>query len=64
MIQSRMIGDARITRVLEYSGPTHPPEFLFPEIAKAERDAGIAAQAGWLASDHYVPHMDRFIVTI
>ncbi len=64
MIQSRMIGNARVTRVVEYSGPTHAPEFLFPEISKAERDAGIAAQAGWMAPHHYVPHMDRFVVTI
>jgi len=59
-----MIGDARVTRVVEYSGPTHAPEFLFPEISKAERDAGIAAQASWMAPHHYVPHMDRFVVTI
>ncbi len=64
MIQSRMIGDARVTRVLEYSGPTHAPEFLFPEVPKAERDAQLAAHAGWLTPDHYVPHMDRLIVTI
>jgi len=64
MIQSRMIGDAKVTRVLEYSGPTHAPEFLFPEVPKAERDAQVAAHAHWLAPSHYVPHMDRFIVTI
>jgi len=64
MIFSRQIGAARVTNVIEYSGPTHAPEFLFPEISKAERDAGIAANASWLASHHYVPHMDRFIVTI
>jgi glyoxylase-like metal-dependent hydrolase (beta-lactamase superfamily II) len=64
MIQSRMIGDARVTRVVEYSGPTHAPEFLFPEVPKPERDAGIAAQRHWLAPHHYVPHMDRFVVTI
>ena len=64
MIQSRMIGDAKVTRVVEYSGPTHAPEFLFPEISKAERDAGIATQVPWLAPHHYVPHMDRFVVTI
>lgn len=64
MIHSRMIGDARVTNVIEYTGPTHPPEFLFPEISKAERDASIAANASWLAPHHYVPHMDRFIVTI
>jgi glyoxylase-like metal-dependent hydrolase (beta-lactamase superfamily II) len=64
MIQSRMIGAARVTRVLEYSGPTHPPEFLFPDIAKAERDAALTAHAAWLAPHHYVPHMDRLVVTI
>ncbi len=64
MIQSRMIGDARVTRVLEYSGPTHPPEFLFPEIPKTERDAVLRANQSWMAPHHYVPHMDRLIVTI
>lgn len=64
MLQSRMIGAAKVTRVLEYSGPTHAPEFLFPEVAKAERDAGIAAQSRWLAPHHHVPAMDRFVVTI
>lgn len=64
MLQSRMIGGARVTRVLEYSGPTHAPEFLFPEIPKAERDAAIAANLSWLAPHHYVAGMDRFIVTI
>jgi glyoxylase-like metal-dependent hydrolase (beta-lactamase superfamily II) len=64
MIQSRMIGSARVTRVVEYSGPTHAPEFLFPEVPKPERDAGLAAHAVWLAPHHYVPHMDRLVVTI
>ena len=64
MLQSRMIGDAKITRVVEYSGPTHPPEFLFPEVPRDERDAGLAAHAHWLAPHHFVPPMDRLIVTI
>lgn len=64
MIQTRMIGDARVTRVLEYSGPTHAPEFLFPEVPRDERDRAIAAASAWLAPQHYVPHMDRFVVTI
>ena len=64
MLHTRMIGDARVSSVIEYTGPTHAPDFLFPEIAKAERDAGIAAQRHWLAPNHYVPAMDRFIVTI
>lgn len=64
MLHTRMIGDARVCSVIEYSGPTHPPDFLFPEIPKAERDAQLAANAAWLAPNHYVPHMDRLIVTI
>src|SRR4051794_10714519 len=64
MIHHHSIGDARITGVIEYSGPTHPPDFLYPEVAKAERDAVLGANASWLAPNHYVPHMDRLIVTI
>ena len=60
MIQSRQIGDARVTRVLEYFGPTHDPAFLFPDLPQAELDA----EAAWLAPHHYVPHMNRLIVTI
>lgn len=60
MIQSRMIGDARVTRVLEYSAPTHDPAFLFPDLPQAELDAA----AAWLAPHHYVPAMNRLIVTI
>jgi glyoxylase-like metal-dependent hydrolase (beta-lactamase superfamily II) len=64
MIHHHTIGDARITGVIEYSGPTHPPDFLYPAVDKAERDAVLKANAGWLAPNHYVPHMDRLIVTI
>jgi glyoxylase-like metal-dependent hydrolase (beta-lactamase superfamily II) len=64
MIHHHTIGDARITGVVEYSGPTHAPDFLYPAIDKAERDAVLKANAGWLAPNHYVPHMDRLIVTI
>ena len=55
MIHHHAIGDARITGVIEYSGPTHPPEFLYPGVEKAERDAVLAANASWLAPNHYVP---------
>jgi glyoxylase-like metal-dependent hydrolase (beta-lactamase superfamily II) len=64
MIHHHAIGDARITGVVEYSGPTHPPEFLYSAVDKAERDAVLKENAGWLAPNHYVPHMDRLIVTI
>ncbi len=64
MIHHHTIGDARITGVIEYSGPTHAPDFLYPAVPKAERDAVLKANASWLAPNHYVPHMDRLIVTI
>ena len=64
MIHHHSIGDARIVGVVEYSGPTHDPAFLYPDIGKAERDAALQANASWLAPNHYVPHMDRLIVTI
>ncbi len=50
--------------MIEYSGPTHDPAFLYPDIDKAERDAALEANTSWLAPNHYVPHMDRLIVTI
>ena len=64
MIHNHTIGDARVTGVIEYSGPTHDPAFLYPAVDKAERDAVLQANASWLAPNHYVPHMDRLIVTI
>jgi glyoxylase-like metal-dependent hydrolase (beta-lactamase superfamily II) len=64
MIHTRKIGDATITHVAEYSGPTHPPEMLFSGIEKSARDAALQAATPWLAPNHYVPHMDRLIVTI
>ena len=55
MIQSRMIGAARVTCVMEYSGPTHAPDFLFPEVPADARAAAISASRSWLAPNHYVP---------
>ena len=64
MIHDHAIGDAKITGVIEYSGPTHAPEFLYPAVDKAERDAVLKANASWLAPHHYAPNIDRLIVTI
>lgn len=64
MIHHHSIGDARITGVIEYSGPTHDPAFLYPGIEKAERDAVLKANASWLAPNHYATAIDRLIVTI
>lgn len=59
MFQSRTVGEAVITRVLEYSGPTHEPTFLFPRFEPSEIDRN-----PWLVPDHWVPRMGRFIVTL
>ena len=60
MMQARRIGDARITRILEYAAPTHDPAFLFPDLPQADLDR----QGAWLAPHHYIAHMNRLIVTI
>src|SRR3954471_9094721 len=64
VIHHHAIGDAKITGVIEYSGPTHAPEFLYPAVDKAERDAVLKANASWLAPNHYAPNIDRLIVTV
>ena len=60
MMQTRRVGDATITRILEYAAPTHDPAFLFPELPQAELDR----LAPTLAPHHYIPAMNRLIVTI
>src|SRR6186997_3430051 len=57
MIHHHTIGDAKITGVIEYSGPTHAPEFLYPAVDKAERDAVLKANASWLAPNHHAPNI-------
>lgn len=59
-MQTRMIGNVQVTRILEYAAPTHDPAFLFPDLPQAE----LNQSAAWLAPGHYIPHMNRLIVTI
>ncbi|MBS7697223.1 MULTISPECIES: MBL fold metallo-hydrolase [unclassified Chelatococcus] len=60
LCQSYRFGDLRITRVLEMSGPTHDPAFLFPDLPAIALDG----EAGWLAPHHYQPSTNRLVVTI
>lgn len=46
--------------MLEYFGPTHAPDYLFPDLPQAELDR----RAEWLAPNHYIAPMNRLIVTI
>lgn len=59
-MQTRRLGDARITRVLEYSAPTHDPAVLLPDLSQEKLDA----EAHWLAPQHYIAQMNRLIITI
>ncbi|MCY1378284.1 hypothetical protein D9M69_659030 [compost metagenome] len=60
MMQSRMIGDIKVTRILEYAGPTHDPAFLFPQM-----DGQVLEEHRELmAPNHWIPHMNKLIVTI
>ncbi len=60
MIQSRMIGDAKVTRVLEYTGPTHSPAFLLPEMPQET----LQANGSWMAPNHWVPAMNKLVLTV
>lgn len=60
MIYSRMIGDVRVTNVIEYFGPTHDPAVVFPTLTP-ER---LAQQAEALGPSQYLPSVNRFIVAI
>ncbi len=59
-MQTRTIGDVRITRIHEYGGPTHPPSFLFPAMAPGT----LEANQGLMSPNHWIPHMNKLIVTI
>lgn len=60
MMQTRKIGNATVSHVIEYSAPTHDPAFLFPQLAPED----LTALADRLAPHHFIPSMNRLIVTI
>ena len=60
MIYSRHVGDSKIYNVIEYSGPTHAADFVFPELDVRE----IEPHLSWLAPHHYNIKLQRFIVAM
>ncbi|NYZ14527.1 MBL fold metallo-hydrolase [Azospirillum sp. RWY-5-1] len=60
MIRSWKIGDATVVSIVEYFGPTHQPETVFPEFDRA----AFARRAGELPPGHWYPAMDRFVIAI
>lgn len=60
MLDTYQVGDVRITRIHEYSGPTHDPRFLLPDMTPEQ----LAAQRDWMAPDHWVPAMNKLVLTV
>lgn len=60
MLQTWHIGDIRISSLVEYFGPTHDPEFLFPDFDRVE----FARAAAELPRGHYYATTDRLVVAI
>jgi glyoxylase-like metal-dependent hydrolase (beta-lactamase superfamily II) len=55
-----MIGEAEVSNVVEYSGPTHDPDFLLPDMPRE----WIEENLDWLAPNHFNRRLGKFIVTI
>ncbi|HYF16983.1 MAG TPA: MBL fold metallo-hydrolase [Ramlibacter sp.] len=60
MIHSRRIGDALVHNIVEYIGPTHAPEFIFPNLQPRQLEEHVH----WLAPHQYVPSMRRFVIAM
>ncbi len=60
MIRSWSIGDIRVTRLVEYYGPTHDPATTFPAFDRARFDRQVAS----LAPGDYVPGIDRLVIAV
>jgi glyoxylase-like metal-dependent hydrolase (beta-lactamase superfamily II) len=60
MMFTRKIGDATVSNIIEYSAPTHEPDFLFPGLPASL----IEENETWLAPNHWSPRVRRFVVTI
>jgi glyoxylase-like metal-dependent hydrolase (beta-lactamase superfamily II) len=60
MMLARKIGQIEIVRVLEYAGPTHPPQGLFPELQKGT----LQAHREMMAGSNWIELIDRLIVPI
>jgi glyoxylase-like metal-dependent hydrolase (beta-lactamase superfamily II) len=55
-----MIGEYKVSSLIEYFGPTHDPNFVFPDFDRKKLEANL----DWLVPNHYHPGLDRFIVAI
>lgn len=60
MLHSWMIGDIKVSSLVEYFGPTHDPDFLYPDFNR-EAFEKIASQ---FPPAHYYATSDRLVIAI
>ena len=60
MLSSWTVGTIRVTSLIEYHGPTHDPQVLYPDFDRADFEA----VRGQLPHDHHFPTTDRLVVAI
>ena len=61
---TRRIGDAVVTNIVESTGPTHDPAVLFKGMMDPQEvAAALNRHSGWLAPHHYIPEVNRIVVT-
>jgi len=61
---TRRIGDALVTNIVESTGPTHDPAVLFKGMMDVDDvAAALSRHASWLAPHHYIPSVNRIVVT-
>ena len=60
MLHSWTIGDIQVTSIVEYFGPTHDPEFLFPAFDRSQFESAVRL----LPRGHYASATDRLVVAI
>jgi glyoxylase-like metal-dependent hydrolase (beta-lactamase superfamily II) len=61
---TRRIGNAVVSNIVESTGPTHDPAVLFKGLIDPdELTAALHRHAAWLAPHHYLPAVNRLVVT-
>lgn len=60
MIRTRKIGNATISNIIEYVGPTHLPEATLPLFDRKVLDQ----ESSWLVPRYYVPSMNKMVIAI
>ena len=60
MLRSRMIGEYRVSSLVEYCGPTHDPAVFLPDY----QPSAVEPHREWLVPNHWFPGINRFVIAI